>query len=55
MTFLAAPAHSFRSRQTILAAIDLNPIEHDFAKLKHLLRKAVDRTVEYGLRGIGSG
>lgn len=33
---------------------DLNPIEQVFAKLKHLLRKAAERTVEDTWRRIGS-
>jgi len=33
---------------------DLNPIEQVFAKLKHLLRKAAERTVEATWRRIGS-
>lgn len=33
---------------------DLNPIEQVFAKLKHLLRKAAERTVEATWRKIGS-
>jgi len=33
---------------------DLNPIEQVFAKLKHLLRKAAERTVEATWRQIGS-
>jgi transposase len=33
---------------------DLNPIEQVFAKLKHLLRKAKERTVEAAWRRIGS-
>lgn len=32
---------------------DLNPIEHVFAKLKHLLRKAATRTVEAVCAAIG--
>ena len=32
---------------------DLNPIEQMFAKLKHLLRKAAERTVETTWRRIG--
>lgn len=32
---------------------DLNPIEQMFAKLKHLLRKAAERTVEATWRKIG--
>jgi transposase len=33
---------------------DLNPIEQVFAKLKHLLRKAAERTAETTWRRIGS-
>ncbi len=33
---------------------DLNPIEQVFAKLKHLLRKAQERTVEATWRRIGT-
>ena len=33
---------------------DLNPIEQVFAKLKHLLRKAAERSVETTWRRIGS-
>jgi transposase len=33
---------------------DLNPIEQVFAKLKHLLRKASERTVEATWKRIGS-
>ena len=33
---------------------DLNPIEQVFAKLKHLLRKAKERTIETTWRRIGS-
>ena len=33
---------------------DLNPIEQVFAKLKHLLRKAKERTVEAAWKRIGS-
>ncbi|MCT2399322.1 transposase, partial [Novosphingobium mangrovi (ex Huang et al. 2023)] len=33
---------------------DLNPIEQVFAKLKHLLRKAAERSVEATWRRIGS-
>ena len=33
---------------------DLNPIEQAFAKLKHLLRRAAERTVEDTWRRIGS-
>ena len=33
---------------------DLNPIEQVFAKLKHLLRKAAERTVEATWKRIGS-
>ena len=33
---------------------DLNPIEQVFAKLKHLLRKAAERTIEDTWRRIGS-
>jgi len=33
---------------------DLNPIEQMFAKLKHLLRKAAERTVEASWKRIGS-
>ena len=33
---------------------DLNPIEQCFAKLKHLLRKAAERTVEATWRRIGT-
>ena len=33
---------------------DLNPIEQVFAKLKHLLRKAAERTAEATWRRIGS-
>jgi transposase len=33
---------------------DLNPIEQVFAKLKHLLRKAAERTKEATWRRIGS-
>ncbi len=33
---------------------DLNPIEQVFAKLKHLLRKAAERTVEATWRRIGT-
>jgi len=33
---------------------DLNPIEQMFAKLKHLLRKAAERTVEDTWRRIGT-
>jgi transposase len=33
---------------------DLNPIEHVFAKLKHLLRKAAERTVEATWKRIGA-
>ena len=32
---------------------DLNPIEQVFAKLKHLLRRAAERTVEEAWRRIG--
>ncbi|MDE8345164.1 MAG: IS630 family transposase, partial [Acidocella sp.] len=32
---------------------DLNPIEQVFAKLKHLLRKAAERSVEATWRRIG--
>lgn len=35
-------------------SLDLNPIEQVFAKLKHLLRKAADRSVEARWRRIGS-
>ena len=33
---------------------DLNPIKQDFAKLKHLLRKAAERSKEAVWRRIGS-
>jgi transposase len=33
---------------------DLNPIEQVFAKMKHLLRKAKERTVEATWQPIGS-
>jgi transposase len=33
---------------------DLNPIEQVFAKLKHLMRKAAERTVEATWRRIGT-
>ena len=33
---------------------DLNPIEHVFAKLKHLLRKAAERSKEAVWRRIGT-
>ncbi len=33
---------------------DLNPIEQVFAKLKHLLRKAAERTLEANWKRIGS-
>ena len=33
---------------------DLNPIEQVFAKLKHLLRKAAERTVEATWQRIGT-
>ena len=33
---------------------DLNPIEQVFAKLKHLLRKAAERTVEATWKRIGA-
>lgn len=33
---------------------DLNPIEHVFAKLKHLLHKAAERSHEHSWRLIGS-
>jgi transposase len=33
---------------------DLNPIEQVFAKLKHLMRKAAERTVEAAWQRIGS-
>jgi hypothetical protein len=51
------PSYPRRRRQASLPAAlfpDLNPIEQVFAKLKTLLRKAGERTIEATWRRIGS-
>ena len=50
------PRHPRRRRQALLPAAlqpDLNPIEQVFAKLKTLLRKAAERTVDATWQRIG--